>query len=344
MAHQPRIAIIGFGGMGQRHYIACQRIGGQVVAVCDRDRAKTQSFAQQASQVRLYADHEDLLADQDLALDLVTVATNGPSHAQVVIAAAEAGLKRVFCEKPMATNLRDAQRMIDVCQRRRSRLAVNHIRRWSANHRKLKSLLKDGVIGGLRHISVQCGSTGLGNMAGHFFDNMRFYADSEVEWVIGCIDPTGTPNPRGAQFVDPGGYGILYFKNGLRGFLDTSEDTGVPHVCHMAGTYGRVVIYELSDSWKIFSRSQEDRNLPLTKYVTQLKEIPFTLETRFDIVDLTALGIAELLSGATISCTGEDGKRDLEPVIAFHISHHMGNQKVHLPLDGSALDWEVRIA
>ncbi|MFQ5872482.1 MAG: Gfo/Idh/MocA family protein [Dehalococcoidia bacterium] len=335
-------AIIGFGGMGQRHYAAYQRIGAEVIAICDADSGKRDLLTSTYPVVRAYAHAHELLAEEEV--DIVSVATNGPGHAEVVIEAARQGIKNIFCEKPLATNLEDARRMIEVCAQQGSRLAVNHKHRWSPNHRKLKHLVDEGIIGPLRHLYVQCGSVGLGNMGVHFFDMMRFYTDSEVDWVIGVVDHTGTPNVRGPQFADPAGYGIISFKNGVRAFIDTSEDTGVQYVFELVGTYGRVVIDELNDCWSIKARSPKERGAPLTRYVTPMQEIPFALETPYDIVAMTASGLAELLSGGGISCAGEDGYRVLEVVMAFHLSDERGQERVLLPLEGEALKKDVPIA
>lgn len=337
-----KAAIIGFGGMGQRHYAAYQRAGVDVVAICDWDKKKINQVLPDYPERQTYDSYEKVIENENP--DIISVVSNGPTHAEIVTCAARAGIKNIFCEKPISTNLRDAQKVIDVCRKHKSRLAVNHIRRWSPNHKKLKRMISEGLIGDLRHIYFQCGSTGLGNLAMHFFDNMRFYTDSEVEWIIGFTDKTGTPNPRGSQFKDPAGYGVLHFQNGVRAFIDTSEDTGVRHVFELVGRWGRVTIEELGNSWKVSARKDEDRRLPLTRYVLPMEEIPFELETEFDIPGLTSLAIKELLEGGDISCDGEVAKKALEITVAFHISDAAGNQKVYLPLTGDALDKDIPIA
>lgn len=338
----PKAAIIGFGGMGQRHLLACRQIGVEVVAICDMDPEKLSLATRECPGASVYSTSEELLDGEDV--DMVTVATNGPSHSKVVVDAAARGIRKIFCEKPLATSLSDARRMIEVCDQQGVRLAVNHKHRWSPNHRKLKEFLDSGVIGPIRHIYVQCGSVGLGNMGIHFFDMMRFYTGSEAEWVTGAIDHTGTPNVRGPQFVDPAGYGIIKFKSGARAFIDTSEDTGVQYVFELVGTYGRVVIDELNDSWLIKARGLEDRNVPLTRYVLPMEHVPFDLNAPYDVVTMTASGIAELLSGDEISCTGEDGYRALEMVMAFHCSDEGSQERVSFPLNGAALKRGVPIA
>jgi predicted dehydrogenase len=244
----------------------------------------------------------------------------------------------------MATNLPDAQRVIDGCRKNNTRLAVNHIRRWSPDYSKIKTLIKNGIIGEIRHLYFSCGSTGIGNFAIHFFDTARYLTESEPDWAIGFLDTTGTPNPRGKSFVDPGGYAVIRFKNGVRFFIDTSEDTGVQYSFQIVGTYGRIIIDELNGSWEIRARNTENKTIPLTRYGTVMDPVPFTSEENFDIVRLTSRAMAELLSGSPISSTGDDGKKSLEMVIAIHLSDDAANAKVSFPVREKGQIKDVKIA
>ena len=244
----------------------------------------------------------------------------------------------------MATSLSDAEAIIKTITKNKTRLAVNHTRRHNANYARSKEIISNGVIGDVRHLYFSCGSTGIGNNAIHFFDTARYLTDSEAGWAIGFTDKTGTPNPRGKQFADPGGYGIIEFSNGTRFFVDTSEDTGVQYSFQIVGAYGRIIIDELNDVWEIRARNDETRQLALTRYGSDMPRVPFRSNGSFDIIDLTSRGLAELVSGKPVSCTASDGKKSLEMVVAFHVSDDAGNVKVRFPLSGRDLDTEIKIA
>ncbi|MDD1659596.1 MAG: Gfo/Idh/MocA family oxidoreductase [Methanomicrobiales archaeon] len=330
-----KAAIIGFGGMGQRHFQAYRKNGIDVTAICEWDEKKVRQVLPQFPGEEIYSRYQDLLQESDV--DIVSVVTNGPTHAEITLAAARAGIGNVLCEKPMATSLREAAEVIRVCEETGTRLAVNHIRRWSSNYHRLRDLLRSGIIGEPRHFYFSCGSTGLGNFAIHFFDTVRFLSGSEPSQAVGFLDRTGTPNPRGRQFVDPGGYGIITLENGARFFVDTMEDTGVQYTFQVVGTFGRIAIDELNDEWRIRARDASARALPLTRYGTGMGEIPFASDARFDIVDLTANAQRELVAGKAISSTGREGYRSLEMVIALHASDARGNVPVKFPLAGEDL-------
>jgi hypothetical protein len=143
--------------------------------------------------------------------------------------------------------------------------------------------------------------------------------------------------------VDPGGYGIISLENGARFFVDTMEDTGVQYTFQIVGTFGRILIDELNDEWRIRARDESAQALPLTRYGTDMGEIPFASDARFDIVDLTAKAQQELVTGEAISATDRDGYRSLEMVIALHASDARGNVPVKFPLAGEDLARDVPI-
>lgn len=337
-----RAGIVGFGGMGQRHYRAYAQAPCDVVAICDWRPGRVTAALPEFPADGVYADYRSMLAAHP-DLDMVSVVSNGPTHAEIAIAAMEQGIGRVMVEKPIATCLQSAQRVIDCATDTGARLAVNHLRRWSPDYRRLKQLIADGAIGRLRHIYFSCGSTGLGNFVSHAVDLMRYFFESEAAEVSGWIDRTGTPNPRGSAFVDPGGYGVITFAGGQRGFVDASEDTGVQYVFNFVGEYGRIVVDELNNLWSIRARTPDTRDLPLVRYPAATAAIPFEPREPYDIVTLTGRALAELAGDAPVSCTGVDGLRSVELVVAFHESDAAGHLPVRLPLTGAAQQRQIPI-
>ena len=338
-----KAAIVGFGGMGQRHYQAYQGSPCDVVAICEWKPERVTAHAPGFPDDRIFPDYRALFDAMAGQLDLVSVVSNGPTHAEIAIAAIERGVPRVLCEKPIATTLEAADRVIASAERAGARLTVNHVRRWSADYARVKHLLAGGAIGRLRHISFTCGSTGLGNFVSHAFDTMRYLFDAEPVSVTGWIDRTGTPNPRGASFADPGGLGIVLFDGGQRGFFDASEDTGVQYIFTLVGEYGRIVIDELNNQWTIRARTPDTRSAGFARYISAMCEVPFAPVERYDLVALTRRAITELAGNDPVSCAGTDGRRSLELVVAVHESDAVGHAPVTLPLRGAALAHEIRI-
>ena len=116
----------------------------RLIAACDPDPA---------ARARLAADDPDLARHADLAaflatpgLEAVYVATPNHLHRPLVEAAARAG-KHVLCEKPMATNLADAEAMVAACHTAGVRYATAFDQRFHAYHRRLRTLVQEGRLG-----------------------------------------------------------------------------------------------------------------------------------------------------------------------------------------------------
>jgi len=118
-----RAAVIGLGRHGMRHLQAYASLDNvEVVAVCDVRTENVDAAVAEFRAARGYVDWRQLFSNE--RLDVISVVTNGPTHAPITIAAAEAGVGHVSCEKPFATSVADGLRMIDVCHNRGTRLSV----------------------------------------------------------------------------------------------------------------------------------------------------------------------------------------------------------------------------
>lgn len=88
-------------------------------------------------------------------LDIVSVATYAPYHAEITIACAEAGIPAIYCEKPIATKLEDADKMVEARDKAGSLLVLNHQRRFNTNCRKLRDYIAAGEIGEMTSASIE---------------------------------------------------------------------------------------------------------------------------------------------------------------------------------------------
>ena len=152
-----RFGLIGPGKIADRHLApALRRVeGAQLWSVLSRDPERAAAFAAEHGAGKddpVARSLEDMLADDEL--DAVIIATPDKLHAEQCIAAAEAG-KHVFVEKPMATDLDDAERMIATCRRNDVRLGVAYHLRWHAGHRALVEAIRRSDIGRIHHVRAQ---------------------------------------------------------------------------------------------------------------------------------------------------------------------------------------------
>ena len=112
-----RVGIIGCGGIGTRYATAFQQLGDrvEVVAACDILEEKVNALVEQFEIPSAYTDMQQMLSKE--RLDIIGVTTHNREHVEPIIAAAEAGAKAILCEKPMALNMKDADRVIETCER-----------------------------------------------------------------------------------------------------------------------------------------------------------------------------------------------------------------------------------
>src|SRR5438105_1962151 len=122
-----------------------------VSALCSRDRAKADAFAAAYPGCRAFDDYQEMIRSG--LVDAVFVLTPAPFHAEMSIAALEAGLA-VCCEKPLATSLAEAQAMADAAARLRLRTAVNFTYRSTTAHRLMARELAGRGVGRLHGLSV----------------------------------------------------------------------------------------------------------------------------------------------------------------------------------------------
>ncbi|UQZ85423.1 putative oxidoreductase YcjS [Paenibacillus konkukensis] len=146
--HQVNIGIIGLGGIGtSKHLPSLAKVPqARVIAFCDLEEDKAALAAKQfgADGAKVYSDYRKLL--EESAIDVVHVCTPNSSHAEITVAALEAG-KHVMCEKPMAITSADAKRMLEAAKRTGKKLTIGYQNRYRQDSLYLKQLCEMGELG-----------------------------------------------------------------------------------------------------------------------------------------------------------------------------------------------------
>ena len=139
-----RLAIVGMGAAARQLLPAVEKHPAvRLVAVCDPVEAVRDAAAARHGVVAL-ASIDEVLARADV--DAVYIATPTDLHAAHVVAAANAG-KHVLVEKPMATTLAEAERMIDAAERAGVVLTVGHSHSFDEPYRAMRELIAGGTLG-----------------------------------------------------------------------------------------------------------------------------------------------------------------------------------------------------
>lgn len=142
------VGMIGCGGIAMgKHLPSLAKIPeAQIVAFFDvaSDRAHEAKNKFGTNDARVYHDVYELLRDQDV--HVVHVCTPNDTHAEISIAALEAG-KHVLCEKPMAKTAEDARRMLEAAERTGKKLSIAYQNRFRADSRWLHRACRAGDLG-----------------------------------------------------------------------------------------------------------------------------------------------------------------------------------------------------
>lgn len=140
-----RVALVGAGRIGTHHATALARhvSTARLVAVADADGAAAERLGGELG-VASTTEVEKLLADE--TIEAVAITANSMVHADLVQHAAAAG-KAVFCEKPMAMTLEEAEAAIDACERAGVPLQVGFNRRFSPDFAVAREVVAGGGIG-----------------------------------------------------------------------------------------------------------------------------------------------------------------------------------------------------
>jgi UDP-N-acetyl-2-amino-2-deoxyglucuronate dehydrogenase len=146
-----RVGIAGCGAISRNHLEAFRALHNvQIAGVCDVDADRARATAEAWGIPNAVTSVEELLG---LGLDIISVCTPHPTHEDVVLQAAAAGVN-VLCEKPIATKLESAERMVGACENAGVQLGVLFQRRFWPASQKIRAAIDDGTLG--RAIMAQC--------------------------------------------------------------------------------------------------------------------------------------------------------------------------------------------
>ena len=208
----------------------------RVAAVADADAVGGAAAAKRLGTDKHYLDYREMLDRERLDLVAVTPRWTDQRRAMVV-AAAEAGVKGIYCEKPFAPTLADADAMIDACERHGVRIVVAH-RRGAVPELRVKELVDAGEIGDVQVMrghgkgDHRAGSLDLMILGTHILDGMRYVAGSDVAWAHGHVTQDGRPVTRNDVHQGDEGVGLLagnrvaayyVFENGITAHYESFQ-------------------------------------------------------------------------------------------------------------------------
>jgi predicted dehydrogenase len=251
------IGMVGYGFMGRAHSQAWRTVGHmyalpllpRLAAICGRNEHAVRAVAEQQGWPAWETDWRRLIERDDV--DLVDVSTPGSSHAEIAIAALEAG-KHVLCEKPLANSVEEGEAMVAAAAQAAERGVQAMV---GLNYRRVpamavaRQLVADGRLGELRHVrgtylqdwlvdpdfplvwrlqAEEAGSGALGDLGVHLVDLLQYVAGDTLATVVGqaatFIEERRAPEgERGEVTVDDAALFQGRFTGGALGSFEVSR-------------------------------------------------------------------------------------------------------------------------
>ena len=292
-----------------------------IVALADINLENARAFQALHGGERIYTDYHDMLAREQL--DIVSICTWPQHHEPMVIAAAEAGVKAIHCEKPMAPSYAEALRMVDICQAQGTQLTINHQRRFGVHYRMARDILRSGSIGQLQRLEGTC--MNLFDWGTHWFNIFGFYNDeAAARWVLGQVDWREGATIFGVP-VEGQAISLFSYENGVRGLLMTGYGTERKLSNRLVGSDGVIEVTLGATSIRVRGRGDAD-----------WRDVQVAHETQENLSEVVGRGVLDLIdalkTGREPELSARHALRATELIFATYESSRRGG-RVELPLE-----------
>lgn len=348
-----RYALIGCGRIATNHIKAVLNNHLELIAVCDIREEQMESLLskhnlQENTKIKRYTDYRQMIAEN--ALDLVSIATESGSHAEIALYCIDHGI-HVIIEKPMAMNMQDADEIIRRSKEKNVKVSACHQNRFNIAVQELRKALEAGRFGRLSHGSIHVrwnrnrgyydqapwrgkwatDGGALMNQCIHGIDLLRWMMGNEIEEVYGQTR---------RQFHDyleaeDVGMAVIKFKNGAIATVEGTTNVypqNLEETLYVFGEKGTVKLGGKStnniDVWEFADQADGDtRNKGLEEATSNVYGNGHT--------SLFADMIDAIQNDREPYVDAQAGRNALELVLAIYKSQKIG-MPVKLPLDDFA--------
>jgi predicted dehydrogenase len=246
------VAMIGYGFMGRAHSNAWRQVRSffdlpyepVLKVICGRNETELEKVARHFGWEECSTNWEEVVTRHDV--DVVDICSPGYTHAPIVIAAAQAK-KILFCEKPLANTLTEAEQMLDAAEKNGCVHMICHNYRRAPAVALARELIEAGEIGKIYHYratylqewlhnpdspvrwrldKAKAGSGALGDLFSHSTDLAR-YLVGEIGEVVAMlntfVDQRPSPNGPAKVDVDDAALSLVRFHNDAIGTIEATR-------------------------------------------------------------------------------------------------------------------------
>lgn len=335
------VGIIGCGSITRQRHAPefCSNTDSKIAGFYDPKKERSSELAKKYG-VKAYKTVEEMFLDDKI--DAVCVATANHVHASLTIQALKAG-KHVLCEKPMATSLEDAKKMILTAKEACKFLMIGHNQRLAPAHLRAKEILKSGEMGNILTFRTSFGHGGpefwstdkglhtwffkkndafigtMGDLGVHKADLIRWLIDDEIDEVKAFVSTLDKKNDKGELIeVDDNAVAVLKSKSGIIGTLTASwtyygeGDNSTVLYC----SEGIMKIYDNPDFPIVISKKNKDKIYYKVGKIQTNEE-----QSKSGIADAFIISI---ITNIPPEISGEEGLAALKIVLACKKSQESG--------------------
>lgn len=251
MSKTIRWGILGTGVIARRFAEGLAHApGAELLAVGSRTRTGAQAFAAELGARRAYGSYEELAADRDV--DVVYIATPNTLHRENALLCFDRG-KAVLCEKPFTLDAAEARSVAEVARKKRLFCMEAMWMRFSPLMTEVDALLRRGILGDLRMVSVQLGLSFEPSPAHRVFRpdlgggallDLGVYPISLAHKLLGRPSRIVSDSVVGPTGVDEQVSAILGFPGGRQAIVSASLRNRTTNEAVLMGTHGTMRLHE----------------------------------------------------------------------------------------------------
>jgi predicted dehydrogenase len=241
-----KLGVIGYGYWGPnivRNFSGHQDC--KVVAVCDKSAAALDRVASRHPGITTTTDANDILASSDI--DAVAVVTPVSGHYPLAKKALENG-KHVFVEKPFTATSAEAEELIELAERNRLQIMVDHTFLFTGAVRKIKQLIDEGALGQLYYYDSTRVNLGLFQHDVNVLWDLAPHDLSIMDYLIG-LEPELVVATGGAHFnrLEDVAYLTVYFPNKVIAHINVNWLSPVKVRTTLVGGQRRMLLWDDMD-------------------------------------------------------------------------------------------------
>jgi predicted dehydrogenase len=331
-----KVGIIGCGRMGQYFAEVYRALPDtELVAIAEWNDDRRKVVGERFGVKALYKDADAML--REVVPDLAAVITPTKFMKDAVIACAEAGVKGVSTDKPIAARLSDADAMVDACKKRNVVFAGGNLQRAMWEVQQAAQRLQSGEYGALKGAAVHRFGGEISGGGCQHLSVLRLFTGAEVEEVMAWGRPAEALQQESDEGLEING--VFRMSSGIdcQVFGAETPYRGVDAWTDQAlvrWDWAPPEIHETAGDGKV--RSKVDAKYRKFPWQYILDRPHLRLTDNYLVSSIRSF-VDAVATGSDLFVSGHDLRQALEIAIASKLSAQLGNQPVRLPLDDRSL-------